>query len=173
MESGRCKKEAAGGPAAAGMTNQQWTVLHQRAGSGAAWSTGPPSRPNRVLFHTARTLNLIGQAWVTLSPRYEQLSAVRGPRQEEKGPEDPSKKMILVGMLQTRSQKFTKAHPMCLTITKGEVIEVPEVPVVAPSWNFSFASTQAHCLAARWPSSSLALVLVPVPVGPRVLCYTK
>ena len=60
------------------------------------------------------------------------------------------------------------------TVTiKGEVIEVPEVPVVAPSWNFSFASTQAHCLAARWPSSSLALVLVLVPVGPHVLCYTK
>jgi hypothetical protein len=58
VESGGCKK--VGGPS--GMTNQQWTVLNQRSGPAATWSTG---------------------------------------------------------MLQTRSEKFTKAHPMCLAVTKS------------------------------------------------------
>ena len=53
------------------------------------WSTAarPLDRPKRVSVCAARTLNPIGQARVTPSPRYEQLRAVRGPRQEEKGPE--------------------------------------------------------------------------------------
>ena len=41
----------------------------------------------RVLVCVAHTLNVTGQPRVTLSPRYEQLRAARGPRQEEKRPE--------------------------------------------------------------------------------------
>ena len=46
----------------------------------------PPDQTASRSF-VARTLNPTGQARVTLSPRYEQLRAARGPRQEEKGPE--------------------------------------------------------------------------------------
>ena len=44
----------------------------------------------------ARTLNPVGQAQVTLSPRYEQLRAVRGPRQE-KGAEIRPKRFTQAG----------------------------------------------------------------------------
>ena len=54
---------------------------------GIFYNPGPSARPNRVLVCVVRTLNPIGQARVTLSPRYEQLRAVHGPRQEGKGPE--------------------------------------------------------------------------------------
>ena len=45
------------------------------------------TQANRVLVCAARTLNATGQPRVTLSPRQEQLRAVRGPRQEQKGPD--------------------------------------------------------------------------------------
>ena len=77
---------------------------------GIFYNPGPSARPNRVLVCVVRTLNPIGQARVTLSPRYEQLRAVHGPRQEEKGPGICPKRRRTGAMVLTRMPKRERSR---------------------------------------------------------------
>ena len=86
----------------------QWPVHPTKPRLGLARTLNPIGQARVTLsprYEQLRAVgNLIGQARVALSPRYEQLRAVRGPRQEEQGPE-------------IRAKRFSQATTRALSIS--------------------------------------------------------